>query len=75
MTSLVTRKEVRQSMEYPEEKKSDIEKVRDDLFNFAIDRGDIKWLMERLPNEANVKRNTVEYELQILKIISVGWSI
>jgi hypothetical protein len=62
-------------MEHSEEKKSDIEKVRDDLFNFAIDREDIKWLMERLPKEANIKHGTVEYELQILKIISVGWSI
>ena len=62
-------------MEDSEEKKSEIEKVRDDLFNFAIDREDIKWLMERLPKEANIKRSTVEYELQILKIISVGWSI
>jgi len=57
------------------EKKSEIEKVRDDLFNFAVDREDIKWLMERLPKEANIKRSMVEYELQILKIISVGWSI
>ena len=62
-------------MEHSEEKKSEIEKVRDVLFNFAIDREDIKWLMERLPKEANIKRSTVEYELQILKIISVGWSI
>ncbi|MBW2604763.1 MAG: hypothetical protein JRE28_10695 [Deltaproteobacteria bacterium] len=62
-------------MEHSEEKKSEIEKVRDDLLNFAIDREDIKWLMERLPEEANIKRSTVEYELQILKIISVGWSI
>jgi hypothetical protein len=62
-------------MENSEDKKSEIEKVRDDLFNFAIDREDIKWLMERLPKEANIERSTVEYELQILKIISVGWSI
>lgn len=62
-------------MEHSEEKKSKIEKVRDDLFNFAVDREDIKWLMERFPKEATVKRSTVEYELQILKIISVGWSI
>ena len=58
-----------------EENKSEIEKIRDDLFNFAIDREDIKWLMERLPKEANIKRSKVEYELQILKIISIGWSI
>lgn len=62
-------------MEHSEERKSEIEKIRDDLFNFAIDREDIKWLMERLPREADIKRSAVEYELQILKIISVGWSI
>jgi len=62
-------------MENSEEKKSEIEKIRDVLFDFAVDRENIKWLMERLPKEANIKRSTVEYELQILKIISVGWSI
>jgi hypothetical protein len=62
-------------MENSEEKKSEIEKVQDDLFNFAIDREDIKWLIKQLPKEANIKRSTVEYELQIFKIISVGWSI
>lgn len=62
-------------MEYSDKKKSEFEKIRDDLFNFAINRDDVKWLMERLPKEANIKPSTVEYELQILKIISVGWSI
>jgi len=62
-------------MKTSEEKQSEIEKARDVLFRFAIDREDIKWLMEHLPKEAAVKRNTVEYELQLLKIISVGWSI
>ena len=54
---------------------SGIERAGEDLFNFAIDREDIKWLMRRLPKEADIKRDTVEYELQILKIISVGWCI
>ena len=58
-----------------ENKKSKIEITGEDLFNFAIDRQDVKWLMECLPPEADVKRSTVEYELQILKIIGVGWSI
>lgn len=58
-----------------EENSAENEKIRDDLLNFAVDRDDIKWLMERLPEEANIDRNAVEYELQILKIISVGWSI
>ena len=58
-----------------EENSAEIETIRNDLLNFAVDRDDIKWLMERLPKEANIDRNAVEYELQILKIISVGWSI
>jgi len=62
-------------MENSQNKKSAIEKTGEDLFDFAIDREDVKWLMERLPPEADVKRTTVEYELQILKIIGVGWSI
>ncbi len=45
------------------------------LFDYAIDREDVKWLMVQLHAEAAVNRHTVEYELQILKIISVGWSI
>ena len=62
-------------MENSEEKKSEIEKAGEDLFEFAIDREDVKWLMAHLSGAADVKRNTVEYELQILKIVSVGWSI
>ncbi len=62
-------------MENSENQKSEIEKTGEDLFNFAIDREDVKWLMNHLPPEADVKRTTVEYELQILKIIMVGWSI
>lgn len=62
-------------MTQPEETKSPLQQAAEDLFHFAIGRGDTKWLMARLPAEAGVKPATVEYELQILKIISVGWSI
>lgn len=55
--------------------KSAIEKAGEDLFDFAVDREDVKWLLDRLPPEADIKRTTVEYELQILKIIGVGWSV
>ena len=58
-----------------EKPKTPIEQAAEDLFNFAIERDDTKWLMARLPAAAEVKPTTVEYELQILKIISVGWSI
>ena len=59
----------------PEEKQPPIVQAGEDLFHFAIEREDTKWLLARLPAEAEVKPATVEYELQILKIISVGWSI
>jgi hypothetical protein len=31
--------------------------------------------MDKLPEEADIKRVAVEYELQLLKIIGVGWSL
>jgi len=56
-------------------KKSELEKAGEDLLDFVVDREDVNWLMDRLPQEADIKRVTVEYELQILKIIGVGWSL
>jgi len=56
-------------------KKSKIELASEDLFNYAIEREDVKYLMTHLPTEADIKRVKVEYELPILKIISVGWAI
>lgn len=47
----------------------------EDLFNYAIEREDVKLLMGQLSQRAKVKPTSLEYELQILKIISVGWSI
>ncbi len=58
-----------------ENKPSKIGQACEDLFNYAIDREDVKWLMENLAPEADIKRTAVEYELAILKIISVGWSL
>jgi len=62
-------------MEKLSEQKSGIEQAAEDLFNFAMDREDVKTLMANLHEAADIKRNSVEYELQILKIISVGWAI
>jgi|GEM_PF-994801 len=53
-------------MEEPKKKSSRIEQAAEDLFNYAIDRQDVKRLMENLAAEANIKRTTVEYELPIL---------
>jgi hypothetical protein len=52
-----------------------LDPVTEGLFNFAIDREDVKWLVANLPAEATAEANTVEYELQLVKIIFVGWSI
>ncbi len=56
-------------------KKTDIEKAGGDLFDFAIDRESLKAILDTLPEDAPLNKNKVEYELQILKIISVGWGI
>ena len=62
-------------MEEPKKKSSRIKQAAEVLFNYAIDRQDVKRLMENLAAEADIKRTSVEYELPILKIISVGWSL
>jgi len=62
-------------MENAEKEKSGIEQAGEELFNFAVDREDVKILMACLPAQADIERGKVEYELQLLKIISVGWSI
>jgi len=45
------------------------------LFDFAIDREDVKWLLAKPPEEHKLSKDTMEYELQLLKIICTGWSI
>jgi hypothetical protein len=62
-------------MKNTETKKTPATQAAEDLFSFAIDRTDIKEVMLGLHEEAEIKRNTVEYELPLLKIITVGWSI
>jgi hypothetical protein len=62
-------------MEKQDNSKSNIDQAGGDLFDYAVDREDVKWLMAHLAEEADINRPTVEYELQILKIISVGWSL
>lgn len=52
-----------------------MEKSAEALFSFATDREDIKWLLERMPVQPDIDLGKVEYELQILKLISVGWLI
>jgi hypothetical protein len=52
-----------------------IEKLAQNLTSFAIDRTDLKELLTILPPENDLNITTLEYELGILKILSVGWGI
>jgi len=62
-------------MEESTMQKSAVEQAGEDLLNFAVDREDVKTLLAALPDESDLERGKVEYELGILRIISVGWSI
>lgn len=59
----------------PSEPQFDLEQIKSDLVDFAVDREEIKFLLARWPDEAAAKAPKVDYELQILKIIAVGWGL
>ncbi|MCP3899481.1 MAG: hypothetical protein GY707_07200 [Desulfobacteraceae bacterium] len=52
-----------------------VEKFGENLSIFAINRDDLKELICLIPKNCELNLTTVEYELQILKIISIGWAI
>lgn len=54
---------------------SNIDGIAEMLFDFAIDRDDIKWSLGQLPESASTRLHRVDYELQLLKIVTTGWSI
>jgi len=45
------------------------------LFDYGVDRGDLGLILEGLPDDDTINRVAAEYELRILRIVSVGWSI
>jgi len=47
----------------------------ENLVNYAVNRDDLKLILASLPGEAKTILVKIEYELQILKIVSVGWAI
>ena len=59
----------------PKHKNTPVEQVAENLFNFAIERDDLKQILEHLPTDDEPRKVTIEYELQLLKIISVGWGV
>ena len=52
-----------------------IARAGEQLFQFAIDRGGMNAILDALPLEVPDKRVALEYEIQLLRIISVGWAI
>jgi len=52
-----------------------VQKLAQDLATFAIDRTDLKEFLAAIPEDNTLNLTTIEYELQILKILSVGWGI
>jgi hypothetical protein len=62
-------------MPQAESEKTGMTQAGENLFNFAVDREDVKVFIENLPKETKCNSAAVEYELQLLKIISTGWSI
>jgi hypothetical protein len=52
-----------------------IQQLAQNLATFAIDRRDLKELLAAIPENSAVNITTIEYELQLLKILSVGWAI
>jgi len=60
----------------PSEKETlSVRQLAQDLSTFAIDRTDVKSFLATIPENCRSNLNAIEYELQILKILSVGWAI
>jgi hypothetical protein len=52
-----------------------IEEIGEALANFSLDRQSVLYAMERLPEGPSLNRVAIEYEIQLLRILSVGWAI
>jgi hypothetical protein len=56
-------------------KEVSIQDATETLIDFAVDRDDLTLILDSLPPKLGIDRETVEYEIQILKILMVGWSL
>jgi hypothetical protein len=52
-----------------------LEEISENLASYAVDNERIAFALSRIPEEKSVNRVTVEYEIKILQILSVGWAI
>ncbi len=52
-----------------------LDKVCKNLAEYAVDRDEIKKLISTLPADQDINTVTLEYELQLLRVVTIGWSI
>ena len=52
-----------------------IQEIGESLANFSLDRESVLFALSRLPDELSINKVAIEYEIQLLKILSVGWAI
>lgn len=52
-----------------------IQAASETLLEFSVDRNDLQIILDSLPESETIDRVKVEYEIQILKILSVGWCL
>ncbi len=45
------------------------------LAGFAMDRGEIKIQLDNIPDEADIDKTLLEYEIQLLRIVFTGWAL
>jgi hypothetical protein len=62
-------------MNATEKMDAQVARAGEQLFQFAVDRGDMRTILDSLPPTTQEKRAALEYEIQLLRIVSVGWAI
>ncbi len=58
-----------------EKQPATLESICNNLAEYAVNRDEIKELVNTLPKDQNINTVPVEYELQLLKIVTIGWSV
>jgi len=53
----------------------DIRKIGQNLANYAVDSADLKVILDAIHPEVRINRVSLEYEIKLLKIISIGWGL
>ncbi len=52
-----------------------VQEIGESLANYSLDRESVLFALSRLPDEPSINKVVIEYEIQLLKILSVGWGI